>query len=486
MKFALSLLCLLSLVCGPISNLHAQEEGSEQAASAQTSPERAGEDWPVFLGTDGYGRSNETGLLTSWPEQGPPLVWQKEVGAGYSAPSIRGERLVVHHRQGDMEVVECLNVGNAETEWTYETATSFSDPFGYNNGPRCTPLLTETHCYTYGAQGRLLCLELASGKLVWERETQRDFSVPEAFFGVGATPILEGDKLIVLVGGQPDAGVVAFDAKTGKTLWQNVGKSTWDGSETGWPNPSVYEWTGEEMVVSYASPVAATIHGKRHLLCFMRHGLVSLDPENGKERFRYWFRSRDHESVNAARPVVVGNQIFLSAAYRVGAVMLEVLPDNKSVREVWRDPRSLSAHWTTPIPDSGFLYGFDGRHENEATLQCLDWKTGQLQWKSDGWDKPTDHFQAISRSAVRNTRTDEIEAWPYYGRGSAILAEDNLIVLGERGTLALVEANPEKFVEISRFRPAAMTYPCWAAPVLSRGRLYLRCESGLVCYDLKR
>ncbi|WP_013627747.1 PQQ-binding-like beta-propeller repeat protein [Rubinisphaera brasiliensis] len=464
----------------------AEETTSQKVEGGAAAKPSEGEDWPEFLGSDQYGRSSETGLLKSWPEQGPPLLWQKEIGAGYSAPSVRGDRLVVHHREGDREIVECVNVASAETEWKYETPTSFSDPFGYNNGPRCTPLLTEAHCYTYGAQGRLLCLELANGKLVWERETQRDFNVPEAFFGVGATPILEGNTLIVLVGGQPEAGVVAFDASTGETLWQNVGKSTWDQSPTGWPNPKTYEWTGEEMVVSYATPIAATIHGKRHVLCFMRHGLVSLDPETGKERFHYWFRSRDHESVNAARPVVVGDKIFLSAAYRVGSVLLEVNEQGSGVREVWRDPRGLSAHWTTPIPDDGYLYGFDGRHENEATLQCIQLETGELQWKSDGWEKPTDHLQAISRSAVRNTKTDTVEAWPYYGRGSAILAEGQLIVLGERGTLALVEANPDKFVEISRFRPEGMTYPCWAAPVLSRGRLFLRCENAVVCYDLKR
>src|SRR5690606_32306526 len=109
----------------------------------------------------------------------------------------------------------------------------------------------------------------------------------------------------VLVGGQPNSGVVAFDADTGETLWESVGRQTWDGADTGVASDPKYEWTGEEMVVSYSSPIAATIHGKRHVLCLMRQGLVSVDPETGAENFHYWFMSRAYESVNAARPVVV-------------------------------------------------------------------------------------------------------------------------------------------------------------------------------------
>lgn len=443
-------------------------------------------DWPVFLGPSGVGISTETGLLKRWPEGGLPLVWDREIGTGYSAPSIKGDRLVVHHRVGDQEVVECLNANTGASLWKQTSFSDFSDPYGYNNGPRCSPLLTEEYCYTFGAQGRLLCLRLSDGKQVWQRETQRDFQVPQAFFGVGSSPILEGDRLIVLVGGQPDAGVVAFSAREGRTLWQSVGKQTWDGEATGWPSPEKYTWTGEEMVVSYASPIAATIHGKRHVLCLMRHGLVSVDPETGAENFHYWFRSREHESVNAARPIVLGDYILITAAYRTGAALLKVAPDGRGVTEVWRDGRNLSAHWTTPVPVGDVVYGFDGRHENEATLRCLEISTGKVRWETTGWESPTDHLRAVSRSTVLNTNTNQVEAWPYYGRGSAILAEGNLIVLGERGTLALVQADPEKFVEISRFNPPKLTYPSWAAPVLARGKLYLRGENALICYNLKQ
>src|SRR5436190_19766963 len=153
-------------------------------------------------------------------------------------------------------------------EWHYAYASHFTDPFGYNNGPRCTPLLTSNFCYTFGAEGKLVCLDLKSGRLVWQRDTLREWNVPEPFFGVGSTPLLEDGKLIVMVGGQPNSGIVAFDAATGQTLWQSVGKSNWDGAPMpGWPGNRNYTWTSLEKSASYSSPVAATIHGQRHVFC---------------------------------------------------------------------------------------------------------------------------------------------------------------------------------------------------------------------------
>ncbi|MFQ5732938.1 MAG: PQQ-binding-like beta-propeller repeat protein, partial [Planctomycetaceae bacterium] len=240
---------------------------------------RTGDDWPRFLGPSQFGISQETGLLKTWPENGPPMIWEKKVGSGYSAPSVRGNRLVLHQRVGDREVVECMRADTGKTIWEYKYGSRYTDPFGYNNGPRCSPLLTPDRCYTFGAEGKLLCLELKTGKKIWMRDCYADFNLknketgkPNWFFGVGCTPILEGNLLIVLVGGQPNSGVVAFDAFTGKTVWQSVGKSTWDGVKTG--SGEKYTWTGKEQVVSYSSPVAVTIHGRRHVLCFTRHGLV--------------------------------------------------------------------------------------------------------------------------------------------------------------------------------------------------------------------
>jgi outer membrane protein assembly factor BamB len=456
------------------------------AASAESaSVDAAGEDWPCFLGPRHDGTSHETGLLDEWPAKGLPLVWEKEIGTGYSAPSVMGDKLVYHHRIGREEIVQCVNARTGSAIWTYRYPSTFVDPYGYNNGPRCSPLLTDTHCYTFGAQGVLLCLTLDAGHEVWKRDLLEEMTIPDGFFGVGATPVLEGDKLIVAAGGQPNAGVIAVNAANGETIWENVGQSTWDGVQTGSRLRPVHEWTGEEMVVSYSSPIVATLNGRRHVLALMRQGLVSVDPQTGAENFHYWFSSDTYESVNAAVPVVVDDTIMLSAAYLVGAVRLKVAADGKSVEELWRDRRNLLTHWSTSIYRDGYYYGFSGRHDYEGTLRCLNAETGEVVWETDGFGRPATDLRQVGRDEFEDTVNNVRIPTPFYGRGSKIMAEDKFIVLSEFGTLALVEVNPEKWVEISRFKPPRMHYPSWTAPVLSRGYLYLRCEDALLCYDAR-
>lgn len=381
-----------------------------------------------------------------------------------------GHRLVLHHRIGDDEVVECFAAETGKPLWQFRYPSHFVDPYGYNNGPRCTPLLTSNYCYTFGAEGKLVCLELQTGELVWQRDTAADFKVPEAFFGVGSTPILEDGLLIVMVGGQPNSGMVAFDARTGKTVWESVGQANWEGVPmTGWPGQRTVQWQSWEKQASYSTPVAVTIHGQRQILCLMRQGLVSLNPTNGAVNFSFWFRSRLNDSVNAMSPVVVDDMIFISGAYyKVGSVLLRVKPDGKSVEEVWRGT-SLEIHWTTPIYLDGYLYAFSGRNEPDARMRCVEFKTGKVMWDVD-------------------------ESWPWhsaetpavYGRGSSILADGKLIVLGEGGILGLFHPTPRQVEELCRYQLPHLHHPCWAAPVLSNKRLYLRSEDHLVCVNLEK
>ncbi len=448
-------------------------------------------DWPYFLGPEQTGISAETGLIDEFPRQGPPLLWEKKIGTGYSAPSVLGNRLVIHHRPDDdgpgKEVIECVEADSGKPLWKYEYPSDFRDPYGYNNGPRCSPLLTSKYCYTFGAQGKLYCLTLDKGKEVWHRDCLKDFDVPPGFFGVGATPILEGDKLIVMVGGKPNSGMVAFDPETGKTLWQNVGKDVWDGTSTGWERLPVYKWRGNEKLSSYSSPIAATIHGKRHLLCLMRQGLVSLNPDDGSVNFKYWFRSLLRDSVNAARPVVVDDKIFLSAAYQVGSALLEVNPNGKSYKELWRDPTNMMTHWSTSIFHDGYIYGFSGRHERGATMRCVKLSDGKVMWETDGTSPVADKVKPNQITGkFQWIDTGKPAPWPFYGRGSAILADNKFIVLGERGTLAIVKVDPEKFSEVCRTSFPQITYPAWAAPVLAHKKLYLRSESHLICLDFAK
>ncbi|HTL17692.1 MAG TPA: PQQ-binding-like beta-propeller repeat protein [Patescibacteria group bacterium] len=443
------------------------------------------EDWPRFLGPNGNNISTETGLVEKWPTNGLPVIWEKAIGSGYSAPSVLGDRLVVHHRLNDEEIVECLNAANGSTLWRHAYASHFIDPFGYNNGPRGTPIVTSNRCYIFGAEGRLSCLNLENGKPVWEHETAKEWNVPEPFFGVGSTPLLEAGKLIVMVGGQPNSAVVAFDSETGKVLWENGGKTNWDGAITlGWRGQAPYRWSGREKMASYSSPVAATIHGRRSILCFARQGLMSLNPTTGKVFFSYWFQSQINESVNAMCPIVKDDLILISAAYyKIGAVLLRVAPDGKSVIEVWRSsnqprpnpaesapgPPVLEIHWNTPVLYDGYVYAFSGRNEPDASFRCIEFATGKLMWSRPEWWR--------SHSALQ----PEV-----YGRGSTILADGKLWVLGEGGKLGLFAPNHDAPQELCSWQVPKLQYPCWAAPVLSRKKLYLRSEERLICLDVSK
>lgn len=438
-------------------------------------------DWPEFMGPQRDQTSPETGLLDSFPAKGPKLVFEKLVGAGYSAPSIRGEVMVVHHRVADEEIVEACSARTGATIWKHAYPSSFRDPFGYNNGPRCTPLLTADRCITFGAEGVLLCLDLKDGRVVWQRDTSKDFDVPEAFFGVGSSPVLEDGVLFVQIGGQPNAAVAAFDAATGKTLWQNGGEKTWNGVPmTAWPGERTVVWNQSDPAfqkqASYCTPVLATIHGRRHLLVVTRQGLVSFDPKTGDANFSFWFRARQDASVNAMTPVVDGDFILISSAYyRNGSVLLHVKPDGKSVEEVWRSV-ALEMHWTRPVAVGGHVYGFSGRNEPDAHFRCVEFATGTVKWDRDeGWPNGG-HAKLAPGEKPPNV----------FGRGSAILADGKLIALGEAGLLGIFRPNSARIEELARWQVPHLAYPCWTAPVLANKLLYLRDEQRVVCYDLGR
>jgi outer membrane protein assembly factor BamB len=428
-----------------------------------------GEDWPQLLGPRANGKSGETGLIERWDTNGPVLLWSKDIGTGYSAPSVRDAELVVHHRQRDEEIVEALDAASGAARWRYAYRSEFIDPYGYNNGPRASPLLTADSCFTFGAEGMLVCLDRQTGQLRWRRDTGREWQIPAAFFGVGSSPVLEGDLLLVMIGGQPNSGMAALDRRTGKTVWESVGERNWTGVPmTGWPGNRTVRWADHEKQASYATPVLATLHGRRRALCLMRQGLVCLDPKTGVVDFSFWFRARINDSVNAANPVVWEDTVLISAAYyKVGAVALRVKPDGRSVEEAWRGT-ALETHWNTPILHDGFVYAFSGRNEPDARFRCVEFKTGAIKWDRDeSWP-------------AHSTKTPSV-----YGRGSLILADGKLIVLGEGGRLGIFKAQPTAAEQLAAFQVPMLEYPCWAGPVLSAGRLYLRSENKLLCYDFK-
>lgn len=423
------------------------------------------EDWPSFLGPQHNGVSRETKLSKKFPASGPPLVWEMAKGTGYASPAIAGDKLVFLHRRGNQEMVECLHPETGDRYWKYTYQTSFEDRYGYNNGPRSSPVIDGDRVYVMGAEGVLHCLHLPSGQVLWRRQLRDEFKVPQDFFGVASTPLVEGDLLIVNVGAPGGPCVIGLDKLTGQMRW-GAGN----------------EWGG-----SYASPIPAVVHGKRRVFVFAggesqppTGGLIMLDPATGAVDFTYPWRSKSYESVNASCPVIIGNMVFISASYKTGGTMLEITPDFKH-KVMWTTPE-FGLHFNTPIHKDGYLYGFDGRNEPDASLACVEVKTGKVAWRESLEWKET--FQAGGQQR---------EQMMSLYRGNLLHVDGRFLVLGELGHLMWMDLSPTGHKDGSRAWLFAAR-ETWSLPVLSRGLLYVvqhskdvlqNKQARLLCYDLR-
>lgn len=395
------------------------------------------QNWPRLFGPTGDSIVPSQPLDLKRIETKLPMLWQLEIGESYTSPSIVGNRLILFHRLDDQETVDCLDTETRKRLWRFQYPTQYVDRYGYNNGPRSTPIIVDDVVYTLGAEGKLHALKLADGEKLWHRWLNREFKVDQEFFGVGGSPCLDGDRLIINVGGsETDAGIVAIDRKTGETLWH----STSDGA-------------------SYATPVTATIHGKRFAFVFTKGGLVGLEAETGKVLWNIPFRSRLYESVNASSPIVVGDVVFVSATYGTGSLAVRIQSDG-SAEELWRSVLSMDSHFSNLMAVDGNVYGFAGRHEGDAELRCIELETGKILWSVPS----------------------------VLGRGSMVRVGKEFLLWGERGHLfvrSLDPSAPPKLPEDPREVEPLLRYPCWTPPVIAASRLYLRNETRIICFDLK-
>tara|TARA_B100001123_G_C15343554_1_gene1036029 strand:- start:4844 stop:6073 length:1230 start_codon:yes stop_codon:yes gene_type:complete len=386
------------------------------------------QDWPQFLGPNRNGTYPGPSLSITWAGENPKLLWQRDVGEGFAGPVVVGERLLLFHRVDDFEVLEALDVKSGQTIWKRQYLTNYRDDFGFDEGPRSVPVVSDDIVVTFGAQGHLSAVDIDNGNVIWEMETQDRFGVRKGFFGAAGSPLVESGRVVLNIGGE-GAGIVAVDLVSGEILW-----------------------TATSDEASYSSPVSASFDDERHAIFLTRDGLVGIDPIDGDVRFRKRWRSRLRASVNAATPLINGNLIFMSASYGTGAAVVQV--NGTDVSEIWASDDIMSNHYSTSVLHDGYLYGFHGRQEYGQSFRAVDFATGKVQWSSD-----------------------RLEA------GSVTLAGDQLIVLQENGELVFATASPEEFVSLARGKilPGVIR----AYPAIAKGLLFARNQDTLVCVDLR-
>ena len=441
---------------------------AEPAPAADLST-REGEDWGTFLGPSGTGSSSLAGIASPWEANGPRVVWQAEIGEGYCAPAVAGGRAFLFDRVANRLRLRAVEAETGRPLWEAGREVLYTDSFGYDGGPRAQPVVAGHRVLTFGPDGRLECRAIIDGSLLWEVDTSATYHVVQNFFGVGTAPLVVGPLrvgaeertlVVVQVGGSReganpaaperldlvkglDSGLVAFDIVSGAEVWRATNQ-----------------------LASYSVPVLVTIGGRPLILAWMRDELVAVEPATGKLLDRFRWRSDELFSVVAASPVVSGDQVLLSECYGPGSVLLAL--ENDAFREVRRDkpgarPRqALKTHWNTPVLRDGYVYGSSGRNAGDAQLVCVNWATGVVGWSEGG-----------------------------LGRSSVTLVDDHLLILGEYGDLVLARATPEKYEEVSRVRPLdaasgreLLAPPCWAAPVIARGLVFVRGTGRVVCLDL--
>ena len=387
-----------------------------------------GQDWPQFRGPNRDGVVPGRESLPQFPSGGPQMVWDRSVGSGFSAPAVAGERLLLFHRQGGNEVVEALRASDGSSLWKFAYETTYKDDFGFENGPRATPVVADGRVLTFGAAGVLHCLDLETGAKQWSVDTHAEFGVRKGFFGAASTPLVLNGRVIANIGGSDGAGIVAFDIDSGATVW-----------------------AATDHEASYSSPVAARIDGALLAIFFTREGLAALEPQTGRVVFQRRWRSRSHASVNAAAPIVLGDIVFLSASYGTGAIAIRLRDGEMEV--LWSGEDVIDNHYSSCVRSGSTLFGFHGRQEYGQTFRAADLVTGDVLWSS--------------------------ERMP---AGSVIRVGDRLLLLLETGELLLAAASREKLEVLSRAQ--ILGRETRAFPAVADGLLFARDKDTLVCLRL--
>lgn len=423
------------------------------------------EQWPRFLGVN-FDGTVESDTSFDWSQE-PTFAWSIEAGTGYGIGTVAESRYLHFDAVpsadgfGVQERLRSFDLESGKLQWVHTQPIVYRDLYGYEDGPRSSASVNGNQIFTLGVSGNLTCRDLATGNQTWMVNTSQQYGVVQNFFGVGSSPLVLDNQVVVMVGGSPPedqniapgrldrvipngTALVSFDRKTGKERWR-----------------------GGDDLASYSSPRTLQVGNETLVLLLARGGLLALDPNTGEVRWRFDHRAATLESVNAIMPVVNGKQVFISECYEIGSALLNV--DGQSAKLVWQDPprdrrrQAMRCHWSTPILINGYLYGCSGRNAPDSDFRCIEFSSGNVQWSD-----------------------------PRRIRSSVTRVGDNLVLLEERGAVQIIRPTPEKLEIVSEWnfsipdekRPA-IRYPCWAAPLVVGDRLLIRGDENVLCLKIK-
>jgi outer membrane protein assembly factor BamB len=425
------------------------------------------DEWPQWLGPQRDSVWRETGIVKKFPAQGPPIRWRTPIGRGYAGPAVAANRVYITDRKlakrernpdnpflrgtvPGTERILCLDIADGRILWTHEHDCVYT--VSYPSGPRTTPVIADGKVYTLGAEGHLFCLDAANGDVLWSRELKKDYDIQSPVWGFSASPLLDGDRLICLVGG-PGSVVVAFHKDSGKEIWRAL-----SAMEPGYCPPMIYE-----------------AGGKRQLILWHPEAINSLDPKTGEVYWTEPFKVRSGLTISTPRKS--GNLLFITSFYN-GPMMLELDESLPKARLLWkgnsqseRKTDKLHSIMCTPFLQDGYIYGVG----SYGQLRCLTVDTGKRVWES---------LKATGSTGNVRNHTDR------WANAFLIKHGDRFFVANEKGDLIIAKLTPQGYQEISRAHLLKPTNPMagrdvvWAHPAFANRQVFMRNDEEIICVDL--
>ena len=381
--------------------------------------------WTNFRGPNRDGRYDEMEVSTSWPAQGPPLLWKEPIGLGFASFVVADKRAYTIEQRRGKETVAAYDVDNGRELWTQSWSAAYNDSTG--DGPRATPTWDDGRIYALGATGELRCLDARTGAVIWGKNILSDNQAANLQWAMAASPLVVDDKVIVLPGGSANNSVVAYNKMTGVPVWKSQSDRA-----------------------AYVSPMLVTLAGRPQIIVVSASRAFALEPDNGSLLWSYGWDT--DMGINVSQPIMVdANRFFISSGYGKGAALVEVNGSGNTftARTVWQNI-NMKNKFNSSVLHQGYVYGLD-----EGILSCLDVKTGERKWKGGR-----------------------------YGYGQVLLAGNHLIVSSDTGELVLVRATPDQFSEVSRFQ--AIEGKTWNYPAIAGARLLIRNGNEMAAYNLAR